>query len=134
MNMRVGIDLASVDAVRESIAAHSDRYLERIYTAGELRDCGAPGEIDAARLASRFAAKEAAIKVLRPRRDEALPWSTIAVHRDEAGAVEVQLSGRAAELASAAGIAGLELSLTHERDFAAAVVIAELAAPAEDLS
>ena len=42
--MRVGIDLTSVDAVRESIEQHADRYLERVYTADELRDCGAPGE------------------------------------------------------------------------------------------
>ena len=38
----------------------------------------------------------------------------------------VELSGRAAELAASAGISGFEASLTHEAEFAAAVVIAEL--------
>jgi holo-[acyl-carrier protein] synthase len=126
MKMRVGIDLASVDAVRESIEQHADRYLERVYTADELRDCGAPGEIDAERLASRFAVKEATMKCLRPAADDAVPWSTISVHRDDVGTIDVALSGRAAELADDAGISGFEASLTHEADFAAAVVIAEL--------
>jgi holo-[acyl-carrier protein] synthase len=130
MNFRVGIDLASVGAVRDSIDRHADRYLERIYTEAELRDCGAPGEIDAERLASRFAVKEAAMKVLRPSADDAVPWSTIEVHRDPIGTIDLELSGRAAELARDAGISGFEASLTHEADFAAAVVIAELE-PAE---
>jgi holo-[acyl-carrier protein] synthase len=112
--------------VRESIDRHADRYLERVYTPEELSDCGAPGEIDAERLASRFAVKEAAMKCLRPAPDDAVPWSTIAVHRDDAGTIDVELSGRAAELAADAGISGFEASLTHEADFAAAVVIAEL--------
>jgi holo-[acyl-carrier protein] synthase len=125
MNLRVGIDLASVDAVRESIERHADHYLERVYTEEELRDCGAPGKIDAERLASRFAVKEAAMKVLRPAADDAVPWSTIEVHRDPMGTIDLELSGRAAELADNAGISGFEASLTHEADFAAAVVIAE---------
>jgi holo-[acyl-carrier protein] synthase len=126
MNLRVGIDLTSVDAVRESIEQHADRYLERVYTETELRDCGAPGEIDAERLASRFAVKEAAMKCLRPASDDAVPWSTIEVHRDDVGVIEVELTGRAAELAADAGISGFEASLSHEAEFAAAVVVAEL--------
>ncbi len=127
MNLRVGIDLTSVDAVRESIEQHADRYLERVYTETELHDCGAPGDIDAERLASRFAVKEAAMKCLRPAPDDAVPWSTIEVHRDEIGTIELELSGRAAELAADAGISGFEASLSHENEFAAAVVIAEMA-------
>jgi holo-[acyl-carrier protein] synthase len=126
MNLRVGIDLASVDAVRESIETHAERYLERVYTQTELSDCGAPGEIDAERLASRFAVKEATMKTLRPTADDAVPWHTIEVRRDEIGTIDVALSGRAAELAADAGISGFDASLSHEADFAAAVVIAEL--------
>jgi holo-[acyl-carrier protein] synthase len=128
MNLRVGIDLASVDAVRESIERHAERYLERVYTPTELSDCGAPGEIDAERLASRFAVKEATMKTLRPAMDDAVPWDTIEVRRDDIGTINVALSGRAAELASDAGISGFDASLSHEADFAAAVVIAELEA------
>ena len=132
MNLRVGIDLASVDAVRESIDRHAERYLERVYTSEELAECGGPDDIDAERLASRFAVKEAAMKCLRPTADDAVPWNTIHVHRDEVGTIAVDLSGRAAELADAAGITGFDASLSHESDFAAAVVIAELSADGAD--
>lgn len=127
MNLRVGIDLASITSVQESIERHADRYLQRIYTDSELSDCGAPGEINAARLASRFAVKEATMKCLRPAADDAVPWNSITVCRDEVGAIAVELTGRAAELADAAGICGFEASLSREAGSTVAVVIADLA-------
>jgi len=123
MPVRVGIDLVSVASVEEAIDAHADRYLERIYTGRELDDCRIEGTVDAERLAGRFAAKEAAMKTLRPG-DEAVPWSAIEVRREASGWVELSLSGPAAELAERAGIADMAVSLTHERGFAAAVVVA----------
>ena len=123
MPVRVGIDLVSVASVEESIEAHADKYLERIYTDRELDDCRVDGTVDAERLAGRFAAKEATMKTLRPG-DEAVPWSSIEVRREASGWVEVELSGPAADLAEQAGIADMAVSLTHERGFAAAVVVA----------
>jgi holo-[acyl-carrier protein] synthase len=126
MALRVGIDLASVDAVRESIRAHAERYLERVYTEGELRECQTAAGLDPERLAARFAVKEAAMKVLRPSDTAAVPWRTIGVRRGPSGSVELELSGPAAVLADEIGITELAVSLTHEADFAAAVVVAEL--------
>jgi holo-[acyl-carrier protein] synthase len=125
MALRVGIDLVSVDAVRQSIDKHGARYLKRIYTEGELRDCDTAQGIIPERLAARFAAKEATLKVLRPF-DEALPWHSIGVVRHGAGWVTVELSGRAAELAVEAGLSNFELSICHEENHASAIVIAEL--------
>jgi holo-[acyl-carrier protein] synthase len=126
MPVRVGIDLTSVTAVQESIRTHAERYLERVYTDAEVADCRTPAGLDAERLAARYAVKEAAMKVLRPRDDDAVPWNTIEVHRPASGSVEVELSGRAAELAAETGIGELVASLTHELEFAAAVVVAEV--------
>ncbi len=122
--LRVGLDLTSVQAVAESIRTHGRRYLARVYTPGELRECDTASGPDAERLAGRFAAKEATMKVLRPGDDTPLPWTAIEVHRATGGSVEVELSGRAAELASAARVGSLSASITHEREFAAAVVVA----------
>ena len=124
MSIRVGIDLISVESVRASVDTHADHYLERIYTRDEVEDCRTGGTIDASRLAARFAAKEATIKVLRPERDEAVPWSSIGVRRDPSGATGLELTGHAAELAAGAGLTDLAVSLTHENDLAAAVVVA----------
>jgi len=125
MAVRVGIDLVAVAAVRESIDVHADRYLNRIYTDRELGDCRTPEGVDALRLAARFAAKEATLKVLRPD-EEGISWRSIEVRRHPAGWVELSLSGRAAALAEQAGVSDLALSLTHEDGFASAVVVAEL--------
>src|SRR5450755_4472266 len=125
MPLRVGIDLVSADSVRDSMQAHGERYLERIYSEREVADCRTAGAVDPERLAGRFAAKEAAIKVLRPG-DDPVPWRDIEVRRDVTGWVELRLTGRAAALASDAGIEDLALSLTHERGLASAIVIAEI--------
>jgi holo-[acyl-carrier protein] synthase len=124
--LRVGIDLASVDSIEESVREHGEHYLKRVYTERELRDCESGSGVLAERLAARFAAKEAAIKVLRPNEQDALPWRSIEVLSAASGSVALQLSGPAAALAAEAGIEDLQLSITHEGPHACAVVIAEL--------
>ena len=74
------MDLVRVDEVRDSLAAHGERYLERIYTEAERRECGS----DPRCLAGRFAAKEATVKALGGG-DGALPWDSIGIERDADG-------------------------------------------------
>jgi holo-[acyl-carrier protein] synthase len=121
MPIRVGIDLVATDEVRESLQTHGDRYLNRIYTDLEQRDCRS----DPARLAVRFAAKEATMKALG-RRDEPISWRSIAVALDAAGRPSLQLTAGAAELARRRGVRRLEVSLTETRSQGAALVLAEV--------
>ena len=126
MGRTVGIDLASIEAVEESIRVHSERYLGRVFTTTELDDCRQPdGGYDAGRLAARMAAKEAVLKVLRVA-DEAIPWRAIGVRSDAGGRPVVELSGPAQQLARMRGIESLEVSLTSAAPFAGAVVVAEV--------
>jgi holo-[acyl-carrier protein] synthase len=125
MPVRVGIDIVSVDSVRQSIEDHAERYLERVYTERELADCSTPAGIDPERLAARFAAKEAALKVLRPG-DVGLSLRAIELRRDPHGWVELKLSAAAAALASDSGVSNFAVSITHEGGFASAVVVADL--------
>jgi phosphopantetheinyl transferase (holo-ACP synthase)/acyl carrier protein len=113
------MDLVRIADVRESLHRHADRWLARLYSDAELADCRRGSELDLRRLSARFAAKEATLKVLRPARDEAIPWRAIEVR---AGGLE--LSGPAAERAAADGLRGFALSLAHSCDHAAAVVMA----------
>ncbi|HMJ33054.1 MAG TPA: holo-ACP synthase [Baekduia sp.] len=124
MPFRVGIDLVAAVTVADALAAHGEHYLTRVYREGEIADCGGAAAPDPLRLAARFAAKEAALKVLRAG-DAAVPFSAIEVVRGPDGAPELTLHGPAAELAAATGLTGFAVSLTHERDYASAVVIAE---------
>ncbi len=123
--LRVGIDLVEVRAVRESVRRHADRYLERIYTEREVADSRGADGVDPGRLAARFAAKEAVVKLLRPGREDAVPWRSIEVVRAPEGWVELELHEPAASLAERAGLTGLAVSLTHEAGFASAAVVAE---------
>lgn len=123
-HVRVGTDLTRVADVQASIERYAQRYLDRIFTEHEQSCCpGTPG-MAAPGLAARFAAKEATLKVLRPTGDPP-GWREIEVRRVEGGATDLHLTGKAAELADAAGIAGLAVSLSHEADLALAVVVAE---------
>ncbi|HWH96320.1 MAG TPA: holo-ACP synthase [Baekduia sp.] len=119
MPLRVGIDLVKAATVREALAEHGDRYLRRVYTEAEIVQCGD----DPLRLAARFAAKEAAMKVLRPGADDAVPWAAIEVLRDAHGVPGLTLHGPAAALARSAGLSDFAVSLTHEDEYAAAVVV-----------
>lgn len=126
MSIRVGIDLVAVATVAESMTGpHGELYLARVYTSAERRDCTGPDGPDPSRLAARFAAKEATLKVLATP-SEGIAWTTMEVVRDTDGFVRVALHGRAAELAAAAGIRSLALSLSHEAGLAAAVVVATI--------
>jgi holo-[acyl-carrier protein] synthase len=123
--IRVGIDLCAVQAVADSVATFGDRYLRRIYTDHELEYCGTDPALANERLAARFAAKEAAVKVLRPV-DVRPNWLSIEVRRDSGGWCELALTGSAAEMAEQASIDSLSVSLSHEAGLANAVVVATL--------
>jgi holo-[acyl-carrier protein] synthase len=126
MGVRVGIDLTSVDEVVEALEAHGDRYLRRVFTVREVNDCrGADGVVDPQRLAARFAAKEAALKALAAPPDVGLALTSVEVREGERGEPELMLAAQAADLARAAGVGALSVSLTHEQAYAAAVVVAE---------
>jgi holo-[acyl-carrier protein] synthase len=127
----VGIDLIAVESVAESVRTLGDRYLQRVYTEREIDECSIGHGVDFERLAARFAAKEATLKVLRPGRDEGLSLRCIEVQSDAAGWVGIELTDGAAALAAKAGLAHFELSLTHEGGFASAVVVAEVTRPAD---
>ena len=123
--LRVGTDLTSVTDVAASIDRFGERYLGRIFTDHERASCTGVPSVSAAGLAARFAAKEAAIKILRPT-DVRPAWRSIEVRRAASGACDLHLTGAAAQLAAEQGITDLAVSLTHEGDLAAAVVIARV--------
>ena len=124
-SVRVGTDLCSVQDVADSVERFGDRYLSRVYTDHELEYCHSDPALSAERLAARFAAKEATVKVLRPS-DVRPDWRTIEVLRDPAGWCELLLTGTAARLAREAEIGGLALSMSHDGGVANAVVVATM--------
>lgn len=114
MGSGVGIDLLEIDRMERALERHP-RLAERVFTEAE-RDYAAARARPGRHLAARFAAKEAVVK--------ALGLSGFGLREIEVLAGEpptVRLSGRAAE---AGGGLEIQISLTHSRDFAAAVAVA----------
>jgi holo-[acyl-carrier protein] synthase len=120
--LRVGTDLVEIATVAESVRRFGDRYLQRLYTVAELNYCHESPPQFAPRLAARFAAKEAVLKVLRP--EGAWPaWCNIEVVRHAHGWCEIRLHGEAALLAARNNMSIVSCSLSHEGSYASAVVL-----------
>ena len=114
----VGVDLVDVERFALALSRHP-ALAERLFTDDERRDAAQRPE----RLAARFAAKEAVLKSLRVGVGAA-PWRSIEVRRDVNGAPVLRLHAAAAELATRRGVVRWNLSMTHTRLSAAAVVVA----------
>jgi holo-[acyl-carrier protein] synthase len=120
LRARTGCDLQSVDDVADAVRTFGARYLDRVYTAAEQAECRGRGELAMpASLAARWAAKEAVMKLLGT--GDGVDPRSIEVRGPQD---PVALTGRAAELADAAGIGPIEVSLSHTRDLAMAVAVA----------
>ena len=111
----VGIDLLEIDRLERALERHP-RLAERVFTQAE-RDYAAARARPGRHLAARFAAKEAVVKALGLTGGFGL--REIEVVAGEPPTVRL---GKAADAAAEKSV---EISLTHSRDFAAAVAIAE---------
>lgn len=116
----LGIDIIEIDRIADVIARHGERFLRRIYTEDELAYCR--GRVP--ELAARFAAKEAVMKALGTG-VRGVGWRDIEVLPNRRGKPLVFLYGRAAARAEQIGLRGLEISMTHSREYAMAAVVGE---------
>lgn len=123
--LRVGIDLVQVSRVAESLERFGARFLRRVFTGAEIAYATAAPALTAERLAARFAAKEAAIKALRLA-TRGVDLRHIEVERASSGECELVLHGAAREAARALGASELAVSLSHEGDYATAVVVVHI--------
>jgi holo-[acyl-carrier protein] synthase len=112
----VGIDLLEIDRMERALERHP-RLAERVFTAAE-RDYAAARARPGRHLAARFAAKEAVVKALGLSGGFGLREVEVVAGEPPT----VRLSGKAAEAATGVEV---RISLTHSRDNAAAVAIAE---------
>lgn len=124
MIIGIGIDIVSIPRITLSIKRWGLRFLGRVYTPDELAFCIGRANAHAS-LAARFAAKEACSKALGTGMREGVTWTQIEVTHEGSGRPILKLSGCALERAKRIGAYSWNLSLTHEREYAGAVVILE---------
>lgn len=75
------------------------------------------------RLAVRFAAKEAVLKLIDGLSPFSVDWRSIEVTTCGGGRPAIRLGGEAAEAARDAGLGGIDISLTHSREIAIACAV-----------
>ena len=124
MIVGTGIDIAEVPRVAEAIERYGQRFLQRIFTEGEIRYCESKAN-RVERYAARFAAKEAGMKALGTGWNHGVRWRDIEVRRQPDGRPTLEFHGKAGEFASNMGVTNIALSLTHTAEEAMAQVILE---------
>jgi holo-[acyl-carrier protein] synthase len=118
--LTTGVDIVEIPRVQRVLARYGRRFLERIYTEGEIAYCRGR----APNLAARFAAKEATMKALGTG-TRGVSWKDIEVLRRESGEPHIRLHGRAEERAQRLGVVEISLSLSHCQEYAVAFVVAQ---------
>lgn len=114
-----GIDTVDIPRFERLLHLRGAALTSRVFTPHELAACrGNP-----ARLAARFAAKEAAAKVLGTGIGS-VGWRDIEVRSADDGAPRLVLRGAAARRARSMRLTRWDVSLTHDGGSAVAVVVA----------
>lgn len=119
MKLATGVDLIENSRIRDAIERHGERFVSRIFTEAEQRDCG--GRIPS--FAARFAAKEAVSKALGCGIGD-VRWLDIEVRSDENKAPYLVLHGEGERLAKQLGLSSWSVSLSHTESQSIAFVVA----------
>lgn len=119
----IGIDVVEVGRIEAAISNLGDAFLDRLFTEREREYCQKqrrPG----LHYAARFAAKEAVSKALGTGIGGEAGWLDMEVERAESGAPKMIFTGNAADFLASQGIAEVQVSLSHAKEYAAANAVA----------
>ncbi len=117
MGRIVGIGVDVVDLARfERALDRTPQLRDRLFAENER-------DLPLRSLAGRFAAKEALLKALGA--TDGVSWHDMRVIADAEGNPDLVVSGRAADIVAARGIASLHVSMSHDAGVAIAFVVAE---------
>lgn len=114
----IGVDIVEIRRVESAVNWGGERFLRRVYTETELRACrDRPSS-----LASRFAAKEAVMKVLGTG-GTGIAWREIEILTGDDGKPSVRLHGQALNKATKSNLREVSVSLSDSKEYAIAVAI-----------
>jgi holo-[acyl-carrier protein] synthase len=118
-----GIDLIECKRIRDVWQRHGDRLTDRLLTPAELEYARRFVKDIVPRVAGRFAAKEAILKVLGTGWRGQIAWRDMEILNDPSGRPEVTLTGECQRVAADLGITQILISITHTENYAAATAI-----------
>lgn len=118
-----GIDLVEFGQLEKILEKHPERFPNRVFTPTEMADADkVKNRLE--KLAGRFAAKEAVMKLVGTGWRDGIAWTDIEVVNNPLGQPIVNISGKVKELADEKGIEQITLSITHTANFAIASAVA----------
>ena len=118
-----GIDLVDFGRIEKMLEKHPKRFLNRVFTPTEQADADrTKNRIE--KLAGRFAAKEAVMKLIGTGWRDGIAWTDIEVVNNPLGQPIVNVCGKVKKLADEQGIEQITLSITHTSNFAIASAVA----------
>jgi holo-[acyl-carrier protein] synthase len=120
-----GTDIIEVQRVEEKLL-RTGNLKAKLFTPAEIAYCESKHR-PALHFAARFAAKEAFLKAMGTGWSGGHKFSEIEVVNNALGKPELLVHGKVKEFCAAHGIGAMEVSLTHIRDVASAVVVLEKA-------
>ncbi len=118
-----GIDLVDFPRIEEMVKRHGERFLERVFTAAE-RAYAKANKNSTEKLAGRFAAKEAILKLMGTGWRGKIAWTDIEITNNPTGQPEVTLTGEVEKIAARLRIKHISVSITHTANFAIASAVA----------
>jgi holo-[acyl-carrier protein] synthase len=118
-----GIDLVDRPRIKQMLQRHGERFLNRVYTPKEQQYAESHRD-KIEKLAGRFAAKEAVLKLMGTGWVGKIAWTDIEVINNSAGQPEVTITGEVQRIAKKLGITQISVSITHTANFAIASAIA----------
>jgi holo-[acyl-carrier protein] synthase len=120
----MGIDIAEVPRIRQAIERHGRRFIDRVYTPGEIAYVERKAN-RFERYAARFAAKEAGMKAIGTGWRRGVRWQDFEVANLPSGKPTLLLHGVAAEVAARLSVTNIALSITHTAQEGVAIVVLE---------
>ena len=133
MIVGIGLDLVELPRIKKIYSRFGLLFAARILTPEEIAAGALSGKAEAANevrfLASRFAAKEAASKALGTGLAQGVTLHCIEVVRQKDGRPKIVFTNGALDRANSLSVTHGHLSITHERNMAAATVILECRTP-----
>ena len=120
----IGIDLVDCNRIQNSIERFGDRFLKRVFTAGEIAYSNSM-KFPARHFAARFAAKEALSKAFGTGIGKSMGWRDLDVRKKESGEPFVVLSGAAEKMANEREVERIWISLSHTENSGMATIVLE---------
>ncbi|MGO9111395.1 MAG: holo-ACP synthase [Thermoguttaceae bacterium] len=119
----IGVDITECLRIARMIERHGELFINRVYTADEVRYCQSRRQ-STQHFAARWAAKEAVLKALGIGKRRGVAWTDIEIRKAPSGQLTVAVRGAIKDIVERLGVAKVLVSIAFCRTHATAYAVA----------